>query len=90
MYVEEFDDPLVGAPISNELKPGIDLDRYIQSTGRLGHAGNFEVAELLMTSGMTDSAKERHLQSTLVSENMNMWLCFAHRSNVVSRSDAMG
>jgi hypothetical protein len=68
MYVQEFEDPLAGTPISSESRPEKDLDAYIQATGRLGNPGYFEAAELLMTSGMTNSDKERHLESTLVSQ----------------------
>jgi hypothetical protein len=83
MYVEEFPDPLAGAPISSERAPEPNLDAYIQSTGRLGRPGYFEVADLLMTTGLTDDAKERHLKSTLVSTNINMLPSFTHRSTAV-------
>ncbi|QRV99083.1 hypothetical protein RhiJN_27102 [Ceratobasidium sp. AG-Ba] len=69
LYVEEFPDPLAGAPISNERIPEPDYEAYIKSTGTMADPDNFEVAELLMTSGMTDEAKDRHLKSRLYCGN---------------------
>ncbi|KAG8722468.1 hypothetical protein FRC09_006235 [Ceratobasidium sp. 395] len=69
LFVEDFPDPDAGAPISNERIPEVDLAAYMKSCGDLADPKHFEVAELLMTSGMTDEAKERHLRSTLYSGN---------------------
>ncbi|KAG8785857.1 hypothetical protein FRC12_017093 [Ceratobasidium sp. 428] len=71
LFVEDFPDPDAGAPISNERIPEVDLAAYMKSCGDLADPKHFEVAELLMTSGMTDEAKERHLRSTLVSVQPN-------------------
>ncbi|QRW02256.1 hypothetical protein RhiLY_01253 [Ceratobasidium sp. AG-Ba] len=57
MLVEEFLDQLAGAPISSERVPKPKLDEYIKSTGVFADPRNFEIAELLMTTGLTDSAK---------------------------------
>ncbi|KAG8793369.1 hypothetical protein FRC12_002889 [Ceratobasidium sp. 428] len=67
LYVEEFPDPLAGSPISNERVSPPDLKAYMQSVGKMADPETFEVAELLMTSGLTDAAKDRHLKSTMVS-----------------------
>ncbi|QRV93925.1 hypothetical protein RhiJN_21943 [Ceratobasidium sp. AG-Ba] len=69
LYVEEFPDPLAGAPISNEQIPEPNYEAYIKSTGTMADPDNFEVAELLMTSGMTDEAKDCHLKSKLYQGN---------------------
>ncbi|KAG9085036.1 hypothetical protein FRC06_003764 [Ceratobasidium sp. 370] len=65
LYVEDFPDPLAGAPISEDRAPEPDLDAYMRSCGTLADPWNFEAAELLTTSGMTDTAKDRHLKSRL-------------------------
>ncbi|KAG8780267.1 hypothetical protein FRC12_023265 [Ceratobasidium sp. 428] len=65
LYVEPFPDPLAGSPISEERISPPDLKAYMRSVGRMAEPETFEVAELLMTSGLTDAAKDRHLKSTL-------------------------
>lgn len=67
LYVEAYPDSLAGAPISQDHAPAPDLDAYMQSCGRMGDPENFETAELLMTTGLTDAAKDRHLKSNKVS-----------------------
>jgi hypothetical protein len=47
----------------------VDLKAYIRSTGAMADPKNLETAELLMTTGLTDSDKDRHLKSHLVSMN---------------------
>ncbi|QRV92934.1 hypothetical protein RhiJN_20952 [Ceratobasidium sp. AG-Ba] len=64
-YVVPFPDKLAGAPISDEELPPLDLEAYMRASGNLGDAHNFEMAELLLTSGMTDRTKNRHLSSIL-------------------------
>ncbi|KAG9087422.1 hypothetical protein FS749_002924 [Ceratobasidium sp. UAMH 11750] len=65
LYVEDFPDPLAGAPISDEQAPELDLDAHMRACGNLGVPKHFETADMLLTTGMTDAAKERHLRSTL-------------------------
>ncbi|KAG8794679.1 hypothetical protein FRC12_022574 [Ceratobasidium sp. 428] len=65
LYVKDFPDPLAGAPISSARAPELDLKAHMKACGDLGDPYYFETAELLMTSGMTDAAKERHIRSTL-------------------------
>ncbi|KAG9095093.1 hypothetical protein FRC06_010133, partial [Ceratobasidium sp. 370] len=72
LYVEDFPDPLAGAPISEERVPEPDLDAYMRSCGTLADPWNFEIAEMLLTSGMTDEAKDRHLKSRLY-EGQTPW-----------------
>ncbi|KAG9083719.1 hypothetical protein FRC06_004403, partial [Ceratobasidium sp. 370] len=72
LYVEDFPDPLAGAPISEDLAPEPDLEGYLRSCGTLADIWNFEVAELLSTSHMTDEAKDRHLKSKLY-EGQTPW-----------------
>jgi hypothetical protein len=67
LFVEEFPDPLAGAPISNKRNPPPDLGAYMRSVGDLADPKHFETAELLMTTGLTNAAKDRHLKSTMVS-----------------------
>ncbi|QRV76877.1 hypothetical protein RhiJN_19722 [Ceratobasidium sp. AG-Ba] len=69
LLVEDFPDPLAGAPISNERIPEPDLEAYVNATGTMANPKDFEVAELLMTSGMTDETKDRHLKSILYRGN---------------------
>ncbi|KAG9124258.1 hypothetical protein FRC07_012231 [Ceratobasidium sp. 392] len=63
LFIEEFPDPFAGAPISKDHAPPPDLKAHMKSCGSLANPDNFEVAELLMTSGLTDQAKDRHLKS---------------------------
>ncbi|KAG9098214.1 hypothetical protein FRC06_006639 [Ceratobasidium sp. 370] len=70
LYIEDFPNPLAGAPISEDRAPEPDLATYMQSCGTLADLWNFEAAELLMTSGMTDIAKDRHLKSKLYEGQM--------------------
>ncbi|KAG8706213.1 hypothetical protein FRC08_001206 [Ceratobasidium sp. 394] len=66
-FIEDFPDPLAGSPISNDRAPPPDLDAHMRSCGRLKDPFNFEVAELLLTTGLTDEAKDQHLKSSIVS-----------------------
>ncbi|EUC54041.1 hypothetical protein RSOL_027710, partial [Rhizoctonia solani AG-3 Rhs1AP] len=63
LYVEEFPDATAGAPISNERVPPRNLDAYMHACGPMADPEHFEVAELLMTSKLTDVDKDRHLKS---------------------------
>lgn len=71
LFVEEFSNPSAGAPISDERMPTPDLEAYMASSGRLADPELFNDAELLMTTGMTDAAKDRHLKSQRVSATQN-------------------
>ncbi|KAG8721715.1 hypothetical protein FRC08_010851 [Ceratobasidium sp. 394] len=64
-YVEPFPDPLAGAPISEDLLPPIDLASYMQSCGDMGKPEHFDMVELLLTTGLNDAAKNKHLKSVL-------------------------
>lgn len=67
LFVEEFPDSSAGAPLSSKRVRPPDLDAYMQSCGRMADPETFEAAELLMTSGLTDADKDRHLKSRVVS-----------------------
>ncbi|KAG9086163.1 hypothetical protein FRC06_003241, partial [Ceratobasidium sp. 370] len=58
LFVEDFPDPLAGAPVSEEQAPPPDIPSYLRLCGNLASLWNFDIAELLMTSGMTDAARE--------------------------------
>ncbi|KAG9080059.1 hypothetical protein FRC06_007126, partial [Ceratobasidium sp. 370] len=72
LYVEDFPDPLAGAPISEDRAPELDMEAYMGSCGALANPRHFEVADLLTTTGMTDAAKDKHLKSTLY-EDKTPW-----------------
>jgi hypothetical protein len=65
-FVEPFPDPSAGQPITEERMSPADLEAYMRSSGVFANPKNLETAELLMTTGLKDSGKERHLQSSLV------------------------
>ncbi|EUC56336.1 hypothetical protein RSOL_172170, partial [Rhizoctonia solani AG-3 Rhs1AP] len=62
-FVEEFPDPTAGAPISDERTLPPDLGAYMRRCGPMADPEHFEVAELLMTSKLTNADKDRHLKS---------------------------
>ncbi|KAG8730829.1 hypothetical protein FRC10_002340, partial [Ceratobasidium sp. 414] len=64
-YIEPFLDLLAGAPILDDLLPPIDLEAYMRSCGEMGKLYSFEMAELLLTTGLTDAGKNQHLKSVL-------------------------
>jgi hypothetical protein len=66
-FVEFFPNVDAGAPISDDRTHEVDLHAYIQACGVLADPEHFEVAELLMTSGLTNSTRDRFLKSRLVS-----------------------
>ncbi|KAG9094153.1 hypothetical protein FRC06_011108, partial [Ceratobasidium sp. 370] len=72
-YVEPFPDPLAGAPISDDRLPPIDLEAYMWSSGEMGKPDSFEMAELLLMTGLTDSGKNRHLSSVLYRGSTLPW-----------------
>ncbi|KAG9127155.1 hypothetical protein FRC07_000413 [Ceratobasidium sp. 392] len=69
LFVEPYPHPEAGAPISDERMAPVDLKAYMQSCGTVGLLKNLETAELLMTTGSTDAAKDQHLQSQLYKGN---------------------
>ncbi|QRV91332.1 hypothetical protein RhiJN_19350 [Ceratobasidium sp. AG-Ba] len=69
-YIEPFPDKLAGAPISDVILPPVDLEQYMRASGELGEPSHFEMAELLLTSGMSDKDKNRHLHSVLYVGNV--------------------
>ena len=69
LFVEEFPDPLAGAPVSKDHVPKPDLEAYMLSCGPMANPAHFEIAELLMTSRLSDTNKDRHLKSSIVSNN---------------------
>ncbi|KAG9075124.1 hypothetical protein FRC06_010257, partial [Ceratobasidium sp. 370] len=72
-YVEPFPDPLAGAPILDDLLPPIDLEAYMWSSGEMGKPDHFEMAELLLMTGLTDSRKNQHLSSVLYRGSTVPW-----------------
>lgn len=38
-----------------------DMENYLRMCGSLADPDNFEVAELLMTTGLTDGSKDKHM-----------------------------
>ncbi|QRV92599.1 hypothetical protein RhiJN_20617 [Ceratobasidium sp. AG-Ba] len=69
-YIEPFPDKLAGALISDVVLPPVDLEQYMRASGELGKPSHFEMAELLLTSGMSDKDKNRHLHSVLYVGNV--------------------
>lgn len=59
-FVEQFPDPTAGEPITAERMTPVDLKAYIRSSGVMANPKNLETAEVLMTTGLTDSGKDRH------------------------------
>ncbi|QRV81665.1 hypothetical protein RhiJN_09680 [Ceratobasidium sp. AG-Ba] len=64
-FIEPFPDPSAGEPISDDVLPPIDVEAYMRASGELGQPSHFEMAELLLTSGMSNKDKNRHLKSVL-------------------------
>ncbi|KAG8732610.1 hypothetical protein FRC11_012268 [Ceratobasidium sp. 423] len=64
-YVEEFPESLAGSPISDDLAPPPKLAEYMRACGPMGNPDYFEIAELLLTSGLSDVDKDRHLKSKM-------------------------
>ncbi|KAG8738071.1 hypothetical protein FRC11_001641, partial [Ceratobasidium sp. 423] len=63
LYAEDFPDPLAGSPISEERASPPDLAAYMRACGPMADPDHFEVAELLLTSGLSNADKDRHLKS---------------------------
>ncbi|KAG8731449.1 hypothetical protein FRC11_004123, partial [Ceratobasidium sp. 423] len=82
LYVEEFPISSAGAPISNECKPPPDLDAYMRRCGPMKDPDHFEAAELLMTSGLSNADKDRHLKSKKYAGNTPWPHCNAMLADV--------
>ncbi|KAG8716653.1 hypothetical protein FRC08_009076 [Ceratobasidium sp. 394] len=65
LYVQEFPDELAGAPISDEQEPTPDLGAYMRSCGHMADPFYFETVELLLTTGLKDNGKDKHLKSSM-------------------------
>ncbi|KAG9096299.1 hypothetical protein FRC06_008818, partial [Ceratobasidium sp. 370] len=65
LFVKPFPDPRAGAPINNRVAEALDLGAYMASMGNLGNPDDFETAELLMTTGLTNAGRDAHLKSRL-------------------------
>jgi hypothetical protein len=63
----DFPNSHTGAPISNEIAPPPDLEEYMRSCGPFADPVFTETAGLMMEKEMTNSARDRHLQSGIVS-----------------------
>ncbi|KAG9086235.1 hypothetical protein FRC06_003209, partial [Ceratobasidium sp. 370] len=75
-FIEEFPFSSAGSPISDEKKPRDlsreDLRDYLASCGSLGELEKFELAELLMTSGLKAKDRTQFLKSSLVKDK-KLW-----------------
>jgi hypothetical protein len=69
IFVERFPDARAGAPVSDKIACKPDLRTYLMKTGNLSNPDLFDTAELLMTTGLTNTGRDRHLQSRLVSSS---------------------
>jgi hypothetical protein len=67
-FVEEFIDARAGQPIDESRAPPFDLRAHMASVGPFASPKHFEVAELLMTTKMTNASRDEHLKSRKVSQ----------------------
>ncbi|KAG8742846.1 hypothetical protein FRC10_000825 [Ceratobasidium sp. 414] len=65
VFVERYPDPCAGAPIDGKVVEPIDLDAYMAKAGNLGNPDYFDTAELLLTTGLTNTGQDAHLKSRL-------------------------
>ncbi|KAG9093709.1 hypothetical protein FRC06_011403 [Ceratobasidium sp. 370] len=72
-YVKPFPDPLAVAPILDDLLPPVDLKAYMWSCGDMGNPDHFDMVELILTTSLKDSAKNRHLKSVLYCSSSFPW-----------------
>lgn len=66
-FVEAFPVSTAGAPISDEVKPRLDLCEYLKSCGKLSDPELFSVAELLTMTVPKSKHRTLHLKSPAVS-----------------------
>ncbi|QRV93061.1 Zn-finger protein [Ceratobasidium sp. AG-Ba] len=68
--VDFFPIPTAGAPVSDQKRRSTfsreDIRDYLASCGPMGEPERFEVAELLMTTGLTGKNRTRYLKSCLM------------------------
>lgn len=73
-FVEHFPDKRAGAPVKDTRVESENLRAYMRSCGDLANSAHFETAELLMSSGMTDKARDKHhLNSTVARHRGQQW-----------------
>ncbi|KAG8709359.1 hypothetical protein FRC08_018382 [Ceratobasidium sp. 394] len=65
--VEPFCDSRAGAPIDDSRAKPFDLRAYMKSVGHMASPKFFEDVELLLTTKMTNNARDKHLKSRRVS-----------------------
>lgn len=76
LYIEEFPDALAGTPISDEIAPEPDMNKFLEQCGRLTDPNTFRTAEMLLKSQMTNKTKDRPLNSHIVSSGMSVRIRF--------------
>ncbi|KAF8598797.1 hypothetical protein BDV93DRAFT_478147, partial [Ceratobasidium sp. AG-I] len=64
-FVERYPNASAGTPLNNDRVHKPDLEEYMRMCDTLGDLDNFEVAELLMTTGLSNEGKDRHLKSKM-------------------------
>lgn len=74
--IEHFPDKTAGAPINDDVYEPPDLKTYLRSCGPFASRGNFEDAELLMSTGLNNKGRDRHLSSRRVSKNSMIYFEF--------------
>jgi hypothetical protein len=67
LYAEDFPDLLAGSPVSSTHACPPNLAEYMRTCGPMVNPDHFKTAELLMTSGLSNTDKDRHLKSKKVS-----------------------
>jgi hypothetical protein len=70
-FVEGFCDARAGQPIDDSRAAPFDLRAHMASVGRFASPKDFEVAELLMTTKMTNESRDEHLKSRKVSSSLS-------------------
>ncbi|QRW20687.1 hypothetical protein RhiXN_05676 [Rhizoctonia solani] len=65
VFIENYPNPLAGAPVSNKKQDPPDLVAYMRDCGPLGNPTIFETTKILMTTVPTDEGKDLHIKSTL-------------------------
>ncbi|KAG8793582.1 hypothetical protein FRC12_002297 [Ceratobasidium sp. 428] len=65
--LEYFPIPGAGSPISDEQLREENPETYLKACGTLSDPDYFEIAELLMTTGLSNASRNRMLKSKLVS-----------------------
>ena len=71
-FVERYPVASAGAPLNNDRAHIPDMEQYMRTCGTLADPDHFDVAELLMTTGLSNKGKDRHLKSNMVSRSKVM------------------